>query len=229
MKINFPNTFFCIRGNHECRLMTESFNFRKECIYKYDQEIYYQFTELFDTLPLSSIINKKFIAFHGGISPKLKKISDINKINRFQEPPNSGLFLDLLWSDPVDNNSGILQEDYIFNEQRGCSYIYGGEALNKFLLENKLLSVIRAHEVQIEGYKMYNWKNKEFPLLITLFSAANYCDTYENKGAIIKFENNTLNLQQFEFSEHPYYLPKFMNIFDWSIPFVSERSILISY
>lgn len=209
--------------------MTQSFNFKQECLYKYDQEIYSLFCELFDTLPISGIINKKFIAFHGGISPKLKTLSDLNKINRFKEPPNSGLIIDILWSDPIDNETGLLEDDFVYNEQRGCSFVYGGEALNRFLSENGLLSVIRAHEVQIEGFKMFNWRNKDFPMLISLFSAANYCDSYRNKGAVIKFENNTLNLQQFEFSEHPYYLPKFMNVFDWSIPFVSEKSFLISY
>jgi hypothetical protein len=35
---------------------------------------------------------------------------------------------------------------------------------------------------------MYRWNGKEqFPVLITIFSAANYCDAYNNKGAIIKF------------------------------------------
>jgi serine/threonine-protein phosphatase 2B catalytic subunit len=58
--------------------------------------------ELFDALPLGAIINKKFIAFHGGISPQLKNVKDLNKINRFKEPPKSGVFCDLLWSDPID-------------------------------------------------------------------------------------------------------------------------------
>ena len=32
---------------------------------------------------MSAIINGKFIAFHGGISPQLKTIKELNKINRF--------------------------------------------------------------------------------------------------------------------------------------------------
>ena len=58
--------------------------------------------ELFDTLPISAIINGKFIAFHGGISPKLNKVKDLNKLKRFKEPPKNGIFCDILWSDPVD-------------------------------------------------------------------------------------------------------------------------------
>lgn len=36
---------------------------------------------------------------------------------------------------------------------------------------------------------MHRWNgNDGFPCVITIFSAANYCDVYNNKGAIIKFE-----------------------------------------
>lgn len=177
-----------LRGNHECRQMTMSFNFKEECLAKYDQEVYEMFIELFTTLPLSAIINGKFITFHGGISPDLKSVSDINKLDRFIEPPNKGLMCDILWSDPIDKSDGALKQLFSRNEQRGCSYVYGVEALSKFLQDNNLLSCIRAHEVQLEGYKMYNWRNKNFPQIITLFSAPNYCDSYNNKAAVINFE-----------------------------------------
>ena len=42
---------------------------------------------------------------------------------------------------------------------------------------------------------MYNWKGKgskekerKFPQVITIFSAPKYTDSYNNKGAIIKFD-----------------------------------------
>jgi len=91
LKINFPKTVFLLRGNHECRQMTQSFNFRQEVLYKYDAEIYDLLIDLFDSLPLAAIINGKFLAVHGGISPELTTISDLQKINRFKEPPKAGL------------------------------------------------------------------------------------------------------------------------------------------
>ena len=46
--------------------------------------------ETFDCLPISCLINEKFIAIHGGISPDIDKVLDITKINRFTEPPKTG-------------------------------------------------------------------------------------------------------------------------------------------
>ncbi len=59
--------------------------------------------------------------------------------------------------------------------------------------------------------------------MITVFSAPNYCDFYNNKGAIIQFENGLLNIQQFYYTAHPYILPNFMDVFQWSMPFVFEK------
>jgi len=67
------------------------------------------FMDSFDLMPLSCIVNGKFLALHGGLSPDLKTIDDINKIDRFKEPPKQGIFCDMLWADPVDNEDGICE------------------------------------------------------------------------------------------------------------------------
>lgn len=227
LKINHPDRVFLLRGNHECRQMTAFFNFRDECEYKYDLTVYYAFMESFDTLPIAAVINGKFLALHGGLSPDLRVLSQVGGVNRFQEPPRSGLFCDMLWADPVDEDKEEHlnnPEAFFPNDVRGCSFFFGYDAASGFLDRNGLLSIIRAHEAQLEGYKMHQTNAKTgFPTVITIFSAPNYCDVYNNKGAVLKFENNTLNIQQFNFSAHPYHLPNFMDIFTWSIPFVSEK------
>jgi len=67
--------------------MTSFFNFRDECKYKYDQEIYEFIMDSFDLVPLGCLVNGKFLAVHGGISPELKSIEDLKKVDRYKEPP----------------------------------------------------------------------------------------------------------------------------------------------
>lgn len=59
----------------------------------------------------------------------------------------------------------------------------------EFLQRNSMLSIIRAHEAQDAGYKMYRKSSATgFPSLITIFSAPNYLDVYGNKGLLIPYE-----------------------------------------
>jgi serine/threonine-protein phosphatase 2B catalytic subunit len=56
-------------------------------------------------------VNKKYFVVHGGISPNLNELNEINHINRFQEIPLQGVFCDLLWSDPI--NEEIEENEFI--------------------------------------------------------------------------------------------------------------------
>lgn len=87
----------------------------------------------FDLMPLACIVNGKFLALHGGISPDMKSLKDIESIERKKEPPRAGIMCDMLWADPIDNDDGICENTYRTNEVRGCSYFYGVEAVQRFL------------------------------------------------------------------------------------------------
>eukprot|EP01094_Clydonella_sp_ATCC50884_P017564 TRINITY_DN307_c1_g1_i2.p1 TRINITY_DN307_c1_g1~~TRINITY_DN307_c1_g1_i2.p1 ORF type:complete len:493 (+),score=199.27 TRINITY_DN307_c1_g1_i2:41-1480(+) len=229
-KIVFPDMFFLIRGNHECRHLTEYFTFKEECIKKYSEDVYDMMMESFDALPLSALMNEQFLCVHGGISPSIRTLEDIRTIDRFQETPQAGAMCDLMWADPIEDYDEDKETTFIFNEARGCSYAYGYRAVLEFLEKNNLLSLIRAHEAQDAGYKMHLRSAKTgFPTVITLFSAPNYLDAYGNKAAVMRYENNVMNIRQFHHTDHPYWLPGFMDVFTWSIPFVSEKVAEILY
>jgi serine/threonine-protein phosphatase 2B catalytic subunit len=224
-KIKHPDTFFLLRGNHECRHLTAYFNSKQETKYKYSTAVYDAMMAAFDCLPLACVLNNRFLCVHGGLSPDIKNVEDINAIQRFREPPSSGPMCDLLWSDPMEDDDAQQNDTrgFLPNELRGCSYVFSYAATCQFLVANHLLSVIRAHEAQDEGYKLYKKSSTGFPSVICIFSAPNYCDSYDNKAAIIRFQNNLMNIRQFNSSPHPYYLPNFMNAFTWSLPFVAEK------
>jgi serine/threonine-protein phosphatase 5 len=132
---------------------------------------------------------------HGGLSTQEGGVSlkDIEGINRFREPPGSGLMSDLLWSDPHPQMGRA-------PSKRGLGYSFGPDYTAAFLEKNSLQLLIRSHEMQEEGYTVdHNGQ------CITVFSAPNYCDQMGNKGAFIRFIDEDMKPQftKFEAVPHP--------------------------
>lgn len=172
--------------------------------------------ESFCALPLAAVMNKQFLCIHGGLSPELHTLEDLKsvcyicvpnslpisngvQIDRFREPPTHGLMCDILWADPLEEFGQEKTNDFfVHNHVRGCSYFFSYPAACAFLEKNNLLSIIRAHEAQDAGYRMYRkTRTTGFPSVMTIFSAPNYLDVYNNKAAVLKYENNVMNIRQF--------------------------------
>jgi len=66
-----------LRGNHESKQMSEFFNFKDECLHKFDLAVYDALIDSFTALPIAAIVNNKYFCSHGGLSPDLSTISQL--------------------------------------------------------------------------------------------------------------------------------------------------------
>jgi len=68
-----------------------------------------------------------------------------------------------------------------------------------------------------------------FPSVITVFSAPNYCGTYSNQGAVIIVNEDKLQIKQFRDTPYPFHLPGDIDLFTWSLPFLATKVIDMLY
>ena len=180
-KLKFPENFFLLRGNHECSTINRIYGFYEECKKRYSIRLWKTFTECFNCLPVAAMIDDKIFCMHGGLSPDLGKIEDIQKIFRPVEVPDNGLLCDLLWSDPDENVSGW------DDNERGVSFVFGKDIVNIFLKKNDVDLICRAHQVVEDGYEFFAKRQ-----LVTLFSAPNYCGEFDNSGAMMTVDETLM-------------------------------------
>ena len=180
-KIKYPNKITLLRGNHESSVTNRIYGFYDECKMRYNLKIWRAFTELFNYLPIASLINDKILCVHGGLSPDLKTIEDINNIVRPTEVPDTGLLCDLLNSDPDIKTLGYDENN------KGISVIFGEKVVLDFIKKNDIDLIVRGNQVVDNGYEFF--ANQK---LITIFSAPNFRGEYDNSAAILVVDENLL-------------------------------------
>jgi len=180
-KIKYPENFFLLRGNHECSSINIMYGFYDECKRRYNIKLWKTFTECFNCLPVAAIIDEKILCMHGGLSPELTNLDQIQRIMRPTEVPDTGLLCDLLWSDPDKDVQGWAENE------RGVSYIFGNEIVSAFLKKHELDLICRAHQVVEDGYEFFSKRQ-----LVTLFSAPNYCGEFDNSGAMMSVDETLM-------------------------------------
>ena len=184
-KIKYPTKVTLLRGNHESSVTNRIYGFYDECKRRYNVRIWRSFTDLFNFLPVAAIIDDKILCMHGGLSPELKNLQNIESISRPTDIPDSGLLCDLLWSDP---DKEVLEYD---ENDRGVSVIFGEKVVEDFNKKNDLDLIIREHLVVDEGYEFFAKRQ-----LITIFSAPNYCGEFDiSAGIMIIDESLTSSLK----------------------------------
>ncbi|KAK8489033.1 hypothetical protein V6N13_094715 [Hibiscus sabdariffa] len=182
LKVECPHNVHLIRGNHEAADINALFGFRIECIERMGERdgiwAWHRINRLFNWLPLAALIEKKIICMHGGIG---RSINHVEQIENLQRPitmeAGSIVLMDLLWSDPTENDS----VEGLRPNARGPGLVtFGPDRVMEFCNNNDLQLIVRAHECVMDGFERFAQGH-----LITLFSATNYCGTANNAGAIL--------------------------------------------
>lgn len=197
MKLLWPDNIYLLRGNHESRDLGSIYGFLAECGARYGEYIFEWFIDLFNHLPLAAVINDNIFCVHGGLSPQITSLEEIEALSRPLEVSTAGVAADLVWSDPCADQDGWKSSD------RGLGSLFGHDIAEEFLVDNNIQLMVRAHQAVHEGV--------DFPFapdnsVMTIFSAPNYGGLSGNKAAIAHLSEDSAITFQFI---TPYnYVPK---------------------
>ena len=182
LKIKYPKKIYLLRGNHESEVVNRQYGFFDECKRRTSIKIFKLFTNLFNVLPITALIENRILCMHGGLAYGLKKVEELKIIRRPTDIPDEGILCDLVWSDPSEE----LPDCWGTNE-RGISYTFSKDVVREFCEKNDLDLICRAHQVVEEGYEFFSDMR-----LVTIFSAPNYMGEFDNNGGILSINQDLL-------------------------------------
>mmetsp|Transcript_13931 Transcript_13931/g.49456 ORF Transcript_13931/g.49456 Transcript_13931/m.49456 type:complete len:325 (+) Transcript_13931:130-1104(+) len=180
-KAKYRNSFFMLRGNHECAAINRIYGFCDECKRAYGLKLWKSFNDVFNCMPVAAVVDGKIFCVHGGLSPELRSLDQISKLRRPTDVPDSGMMCDFLWADPDRDTLGWAESE------RGVSYTFGPDVVDDFLSAHDFDLLVRAHQVVEDGYEFFARRQ-----LVTIFSAPNYCGEFDNAGGMMAVDETLM-------------------------------------
>ena len=218
MKIKYPTQIFLLRGHLETRSANKYDGFYDECYNTYGSlSTWHFFNDVFDSLPISALIDDQVFCVHGGLSPYVTFLGQISMMHRTES--KVGAFVDLLWSEPDDVSKFV-------TNKKGKGFLFGKNQTLNFAYNNGLIKrssklgdvngpnhgfILRSHQIACNDCV---WLHSN--CLANVWSAPNYLDRLDNKGEFLRispdqkpefveFEKDDKSSQrQFEL-EHSYF------------------------
>lgn len=184
-QIRYPERVFLLRGNHEDLNTTSTYGFYDECMQKYGRRgewVYLALINTFNHLPLCAIIGGRVLCMHGGLSPHIESLEDIEQVPRPSIIPPYGMMCDIVWSDPDTHQPGWSLSC------RGISFSFDETVVEQFCQKHNIDLIVRAHQITGDmvrgGHKMFAGGR-----LVTIFSAPNY-QNMMNDGCVLRVKKN---------------------------------------
>jgi diadenosine tetraphosphatase ApaH/serine/threonine PP2A family protein phosphatase len=185
---------FCIRGNHKFEVVTKNDNFYHQVLKAYSPEtgkkVYNSIIKVFDWVSFLAKIDSNILCLHVGISDLLIDSAQLKRLPRPYHFFTNKLINNILWIDPLNI---IKFQDMC----RGVGYCFGKAPLEKFLADNHLNLLVRAHQCASDGNYTHGGN------CLTIFSASNYCESFQNKSSfLIVHSEKEREIKNFEAIKH---------------------------
>jgi serine/threonine-protein phosphatase PP1 catalytic subunit len=150
LKINQPDDFILLRGNHETAETNAYYGLYADL--DKDDELFTLVNRTFEKMPIAAVLNGDVFCVHGGIGEPVT----LDQIKKEHYHP-------YLWNDPQEEN-GLKESPH-----RSCAQVFGPDICEEFLKLNKLDMIIKAHSELKDGYKW--WFDGK---LMSLYSTPDY-------------------------------------------------------
>ncbi len=197
--LTYPKNVVLLRGNHEDEMINKQYGFMRNLMDNFviperAENIYSEILKFFTHLPVG-LVNKlikdgepsiRVFSAHGGIPVNMDNPNEPVNLNLVKDEINlSAKSYDefdpymswLLWADPKEEIEGAHTDSMTGRSQ------FGKDVFDRFLNENDLQYMVRAHEKWPDGYKFFF--NDQ---LVSLFSTSVYSKKKIGEAAFIRLE-----------------------------------------
>jgi diadenosine tetraphosphatase ApaH/serine/threonine PP2A family protein phosphatase len=166
-----------IRGNHEffnpC-VLHDDFHSELNALYG-DAGFAGEISAMFEWMPVAANVMDYAFAVHGGISPALLSLSQLEELPRPLAAFEPKIVEDIMWSDPCEEFPDVMPS------RRGLGVVYGINVVRRFFERTGFSVIVRGHQAIQSGVRTsLNYR------VLTVFSASNYCQDADTQTGVVK-------------------------------------------